>query len=526
MSYTDLPEESTQLIAQSVSLTIEDRLDDALACLEKLLLIQPDFFPALFHKGEMLSQLSRFEEAALTFEQLLTYRPDLKEAVTLRQDALISALDEYDQAIVWAQGDIHQKQRVPAELYFKRGNILLKLGHYTEAISSLTQCLSIEKTHLSALNGLGNALLEIGLIEEALVSYEQLLLISPDNTAAMFNRANVLQKLGRFHEALESYQIIVKYTPYFPEAMMEQSHCRLMLGDFETGWQQYEWRWKTQQLKPHIFNSPAILWQGQFSLHDKSILLWAEQGFGDTIQFVRYVQLVKDIAKRTILRVPTVLHPLMRSLGSNISVINETDPVPEHNTHCPLLTLPMAFQTNLTNIPANTPYLHANHLQISKWAHKLGINTRLRVGIVWAGRQYGLKNHTRDVHLDDLSGLTKLNIDLIGLQKEIPDADRAILSKMPKSMSAGECLGDFSDTAALIANLDLIISVDSAVAHLAGAMGKPVWLLLRRSGEWRWLENRSDSPWYPAHKIFRQKHPGHWNDVVQAIIQELEKITY
>ena len=516
MQNIDLSQEVILLIAQSLSLSIGGKIEEALDCLDKVRLLRPDFFPILLDKGKLLMQLSRFEEAAASFDELLKYRPTLAEVKHLRIEALNLALTDL-------QGIVQTKLNQDSAFYFKQGSILLQLGRIEEAISNLNQCLVLDKMHESALNLLGNTLTEAGELHMALAIYEQLLLISPRNPVAIFNRANVLQKLHQYQDAIKEYQLAIEIHPDFAEAWIEQSHCRLALGDFETGWQQFEWRWKTAQLKPFRLNSPAPLWLGQFPLHDKTILLWAEQGFGDTIQFSRFVSMVSKTAKQVILRLPTPLTSLMHTLDGNIQIIDEENVVPEHDTQSPLLSLALVFKINQTNIPADVPYISADDTDIKKWQKKLKSFKKFKVGIVWAGRQYGLINHTRDIALSDFHGLTELNIDLIGLQKEIPQADKQSLSSFPKSITIGERLEDFNDTAGLITNLDLVISVDSAVAHLAGAMGKPTWLLLRNQGEWRWLENHSESPWYPKHRIFRQKTANHWADLIQEVVQQLRK---
>ncbi len=360
--------------------------------------------------------------------------------------------------------------------------------------------------------------------EDALDSYNRALELSPNNGSLFYNRANVLQKLARIDEAIESYGKALKYKPDLAEAKMEQSHSRLTAGDFKRGFQEYESRWETPQLKSAQLRSPKPLWLGKENLAGKTVLLWAEQGFGDTIQFMRYVPLVARTAGLTILRVPAVLEPLAQTLDNHASIITFGDALPDHDFNCPLMSLPLAFGTTLESIPANVPYLSAKTEQVEKWRNQLGPRTKPRIGLVWAGRRREPVNRTRDMGLKAFDPLLRLDVEIISLQKEIPEQDRQVIESMPQITYLGDKLSDFGDTAALIENLDMIISVDTVVAHLAGALGKPVWIMLRYSGEWRWLLERSDSPWYPTARIFRQKNPGDWAGVVADITRELQAL--
>ncbi len=504
------------LIARSISLRQEKRHEEALRRLEEAISIDPKFFPVLVEKGIVLFELARYEESIECFDIFLKHISN-SQVRELRDNCLRHALANYDRMLA--------EDRANAEALLKRGDILRRLHRYDHAVYAYNMALEIYVSNVvDVLNKRGNSLLWLNRPEDALESYNRALELAPRNAFLLFNRANVLQQLARMDEALASYAQALAFKPGLAEAKMEQSHCWLAMGDFKRGFQEYESRWEYALLKSSKLKSSEPLWLGEESLAGKTILLWAEQGFGDTIHFLRYVPLVAQTAGLTVLRVPPPLRSLAQTLDCPVSIITFGDALPPHNFNCPLMSLPLAFGTTLESIPSDVPYLSAKADQVQNWRNQLGPRTRLRIGLVWAGRTHEPVNHTRDVGLEVLGPLARLDVEIISLQKEIPEQDRRVLESMPKITSLGEKLSDFADTAALIENLDMVIAVDSAVAHLAGALGKPVWIMLRHSGEWRWLLERSDSPWYPTAQIFRQKTPGDWAGVVSEITRQLEAL--
>jgi tetratricopeptide (TPR) repeat protein len=504
------------LMASSISFRQEKRHEEALSGLEEAISIDPKFYPVFVEKGIVLFELGRYEESIECFDLFLKHISN-SQVRELRDNCLRHALTNYDRILAESPAN--------AEVLLKRGDILQRLHRYDHAVYNYNLALEIYVNKVvDVLNRRGNSLLNLNRPEDALESYNRALELSPSNASLLFNRANVLQQLARMDEALESYDQALADNPDLAEAKMEQSHCRLAMGDFKRGFQEYESRWENSQLKSAKLRSSAPLWLGEQSLARRTILLWAEQGLGDTIQFLRYVPLVAQTAGLTILRVPPPLLALAQTLDCPVSIITFADPLPPHDFNCPLLSLPLAFGTTLESIPSDVPYLSAKADQVENWRKQLGPRTRLRIGLVWAGRRREPLNRTRDMGLEVLGPLTRLDVEIIGLQKEIPDQDKGALESMPNIICLGENLSDFADTAALIENLDIVIGVDSAVVHLAGALGKPVWLMLRHSGEWRWLLERSDSPWYPTARIFRQKNPGDWAGVVSDIAQQLQTL--
>jgi tetratricopeptide (TPR) repeat protein len=505
-----------EIIGRSISLRQAKRHEEALECLEEAIGIDPKFFPVLVEKGTVLLELARYEEAIECFDRFLKYINNA-QVRELRDNCLKLALASYELILAQNGSDV--------EVILKKGDILQRLHRNDDAVNAYDAAIQIYVENIAnVMNRKGNSLLYLLKPEAALESYNCALQMSPHNAAFLFNRGNVLQKLARMEEAIESYDLALKWAPGLAEAKMERSQCRLAQGDFKQGFQEYESRWETVQLKDARLRSPNPLWLGKENLAGKTILLWAEQGYGDSIQFLRYVPLVAQIAGKTILRVPPLLQALAESLDRRVSIINSEDDLPPHDFNCPLMSLPLAFGTTLESIPTNTPYLSAGTDQVKKWQDRLGPRKRPRIGLAWAGRRREPVNHTRDMGLEVFLPLVSFDIDIISLQKEIPDQDRPVLASMRQLIRVGEELSDFADTAALLKNLDLVITVDTVVAHLAGALGKPVWIMLRNYGEWRWLLRRSDSLWYPTARIFRQKTPGDWAGVVSDMVQQLDAL--
>jgi tetratricopeptide (TPR) repeat protein len=344
--------------------------------------------------------------------------------------------------------------------------------------------------------------------------------IKPDSTNAMVNRGNALRYLGRFDEAIASFDRALAIEPELAEAHWNKGLLLLSRGDFENGLAEYEWRWRREdEFKPRDFAQPQ--WQGG-DLAGKTILLHAEQGFGDSIQFLRYVPLVVAKGARVVLELPDALMPLVGRIDGVITMVGRGQRLPDFDLHCPLLSLPLAFGTTLSSIPPFTPYLQPPAERMTKWRVLIPRTGRPRVGLVWSGKPSHKNDRNRSIAFVRLSPLlARPGIDFVSLQREYRESDRASLATFPNLLRLDAALSDFADTAAVIESLDLVITVDTAVAHLAGAMGKPVWILLSAVLDWRWLLEREDSPWYPTARLFRQTEIGRWDSVINRVALEL-----
>jgi tetratricopeptide (TPR) repeat protein len=504
------------------------RYEEALKSFDRALAARPDFAEAHSNRGDTLYALKRFEEAVASCDRALALRPTYAEAHSNRGNALLAlkrfeeALASYDRAIA-LRPDL-------AEAHSNRGNALHAVGRFTEALAGFDRAFALRPDFAEAHSNRGNALRELTQFDEALESYDRAIALSPASAEAHSNRGNVLLELTRFDEALDSYGNALAVRPDFADAHLNEAACRLLIGDFARGWQEFEWRWDTDQLECGKRNFAQPQWSGSNDIAGKTILLHAEQGLGDTIQFGRYAPHVAERGARVILEVQQPLCELMRTLPGAVEVISRGDPLPDFDLHCPLLSLPLAFGTQLETIPSQTPYLWAPESKIGAWHARLGHHDRPRVGLVWAGNPRkelpgsNRIDRQRSMAFDRLAPVLAVPAcDFYSLQKGGDAATQLRDSALRhRVIDCTDALHDFSDTAALIENLDLIVAVDTSVAHLAGALGKPFWLLNRYTTCWRWLLDREDSPWYPTARLFRQDDSRDWDAVLTRVAAALQ----
>ncbi|MDP3355017.1 MAG: tetratricopeptide repeat protein [Polaromonas sp.] len=492
---------------------------EALESYEKALKIQPDYVEALSNRGAALRHLGRLSDALGSYDQALKVKPDYALALTNRGNTLRAlgrsgdALDSHDRAL--------KIQPDYADALSSRAAALMDLKRPDEALASCARALQVRPNHPEALNNRGNALWALRQPAQALESFGRALTVRPDYAEAFSNRGNVWRELQRPTEALADFASALRLNPDHAEAHWNEALCRLMLGEFELGWQKYEWRWKKEPGLSMARNFTQALWLGKEPLQGKTILLHAEQGLGDTIQFCRYAKQVAALGARVVLEVQPALKTLLQGLEGASLVIAKGEQLPDFDYHCPLLSLPLAFQADLSNI-SGQKYLHSDPAKRQQWQTRLGPASKTRVGLVWSGATGHQNDHNRSLSLAQIAPLISEQAQYYCLQKELRPADQATLRNTPTLQFMGEFLKDFSDTAALLEQMDLLITVDTSVAHLAGAMGKEVWIMLPFSPDWRWLLNRSDNPWYESARLFRQPAPGDWASVlaqVQAALQ-------
>jgi Tfp pilus assembly protein PilF len=477
----------SQALSRAISAYNAGKLVDAERLCQRIINTKRDLFDALHLLAVVQGRLGKNDMALASYDRALKVRPDYAEALC------------------------------------NRGVTLHELKRFAEALASYDRAVKVRPHYAEALYNRGNTLKELGRLEEALASYDRALKARPDYAEALCNRGITLHKLKRFEEALASYDRALKVRPNLAEAHFNEAACRLLIGDFDRGWEKNEWRWATEQQRNKKWNFAQPQWTGQEDIAGRTILLHSEQGLGDTIQFCRYVPLVAARAGRVILGVPRTLRELMSTLPGVAQIASKGDPLPDFDIHCPLLSLPLAFGTRLETIPSATPYLRASAPAVTEWNARLGPGTRPRIGLAWSGHPMHENDHNRSIGLSTLLPLLGLNATNVSLQQDVRAGDATVLQGRSDLLHFGDQLKTFSDTAALISNLDLVISVDTSIAHLAGALAKPVWVLLPFLPDWRWLLDREDSPWYPTARLFRQDDTRQWDNViarVQAALHE------
>jgi tetratricopeptide (TPR) repeat protein len=492
------------------------RFKEALASYDRTLALRPDWVDAHVNRGDVLHELKRFEEALASYDRALGIRQDFTEAHANRGSALHAlkrfeeALASYDQALA-LRPDY-------AEARYNRGNVLHALKRFEEALADYEHALALRPDYVEALANRGVTLNDLKRFEEALASHDRALAVRPDYADAFVNRGITLYELKRFEAALASYERALALRPDYAQAHFNEAVCRMLIGDFDRGWQKLEWGWETEDLKnaKRTFSQP--LWLGSDEVAGKTILLHGVHGFGDTIQFCRYVPHVIERGARVILEVQKPLRALMGTLPGAAQVVSRGEPLPDFDLHCPLLSQPLALGTRLATIPAQTPYLWASPQAVMDWNVRLGPRRRPRIGLAWSGRPDHDNDRNRSMRLNTLlSPLAAFDATYVSLQREVRADDAPVLQSRGDILHFGEELNSYADTAALIANLDLVISVDTSVAHLAGALAKPVWILLPFIPDWRWLLDREDSPWYPTARLFRQDETRSWDSVMARV---------
>jgi tetratricopeptide (TPR) repeat protein len=495
------------------------RREEALKAFDKAVQLKPLDADLWSNLGNILVEVERPPDAILSFQHALKLNPRHWDAAN-KVAQLLYRSDRLEEALAcFNLCDELQPNQFPT--LQMRTLTLHRLRRFEEALTDNSRALAVRPDDAEALNNRGIILRALKRFDEALANYDRALAVRPDYAEALYNRGIALDELKRFDEALASYDRAIHARPDYVEAHWNEALLRLLTGDFSRGWAKYEWRWKNESPAKSKRNFAQPLWLGEDAIDGKTVLLYSEQGFGDTIQFCRYVPLLAARGARVMVEVPGPLQELISNLAGATQVISKGNALPDFDYQCPLLSLPLAFGTRLETIPSSTPYLQAPAQASKAWQARLGPKSRPRIGLVWSGNATHKDDHNRSIGLQFLSPLLDIGATFVSLQKDVRDADTAVLREREDIVHFGDAFKDFSDTAALISNLDLVISVDTSVAHLAGALGKPVWVLLTYLPDWRWLLDRDDSPWYPTARLFRQNDARTWDDVIARVCEAL-----
>jgi len=495
----------------------------AIETINKAIKIDPSNAGYYLNRGSAQKSLNQLTDAVASFNKAIVFKPAYAEAYSNRGVAqrelkqLTDAIASFNKAIAIDPGF--------AEAYSNKGHALRDHKQLEAAVASCDKAIAIKPNFAEAHSNRGNALRELNQLEAALASYDKAIAIKPDFAEAHSNRGLALQDCHQLDAALTSFDRAIALNPNYLESYFSKSQALLLGGDFDAGWALYEWRWKCKStgLTKRKFHQPS--WLGVESLKDKTILLYGEQGLGDTLQFCRYASLVAALGARVIIEAPKVLLEILRGLEGVSEVVANGSTLPAFDYHSPLLSLPWVFKTNISTIPSNQAYLKGDADFAIQWAEKLGVKTKPRVGIAWSGSGTHTNDHNRSIELSNLLPHLPEGLEYVSLQKELREVDKATLKNSPNFRHFGEDLHDFSDTAALCGLMDFVISVDTSVAHLSAALGRPTWVLLPYSPDWRWLLNRTDSPWYSSVKLYRQQAANDWESVLGILQSDLSKLT-
>ena len=496
------------------------RFGDALASFDKVIALKPDYAEAHNNRGIVLRDLQRFADALASYDKAVALKQDYAEAYNNRGivlkdlERIADALASFDTAIA-LKPDY-------AEAYNNRGNMLKDLKRLPDALADFNTAIRLKPDYAGAYYNRGIVLHDLKRLDEAVANFDRAIALRPDYAEAHNNRGRALQDLKRLDDAIASFDKTIALTPEYAEAYTNQSLCFLQMGRFEQGWRLYEWRKKLEEpFGNRLFSAP--LWLGQEDLADKILFVHWEQGFGDTIQFCRYGKLLKARGvKKVVLSVQEPLYQLLKQLSPDVEIINHDEVPAAFDRHCPLMSLPLALGTTLQTIPSEPRYIFADERLRTAWNARLPPRAKPRIGIVWRGGAKHRNDHNRSIDLPALAPLFSAEADWISLQKELGDGDAPLLKELRHIVPCGEELKDFSDTAAVIDLLDLVITVDTSVAHLAGAMGRQVWILLPYNSDWRWLLDRDDTPWYPTARLFRQDGTRSWDNVIVRVRDALQ----
>ena len=449
------------------------------------------------------------------FGQVAALKLDHAEA-HYEHGAALSRIGQFADAVARYDHAIALKPAY-ADAYYNRGNALQHLRQTAAAIASYDSAIALKPDLAQAYNARGLAFQASAQTDAALASFDDAIAIKPNFAEAHYNRGNLLREIHQFEAAIASYDHALAVVPDYAVAQWHKCLSLLTIGDLDRGLPLYEARWKripAKALKHRTWPQP--MWLGQVSLAGKTILLHSEQGFGDTLQFCRYAKLVAATGARVIVQGPKTLVGVLRSLEGVSDVIAEGDPLLTFDVHCPLLSLPLAFKTTLATIPSPQPYLRPDPERVNAWAEKLGVKSKPRVGLVWSTGLYK-SNIDRSIPLAALLPYLPPHREYISLQKEVRDADQPTLESCGVIRHFGQDLADFSDTAALCALMDVVISVDTSVVHLSGGRGQKTWVLVPYISDWRWFMERSDSPWYASATLHRQNADRAWQPVFEKI---------
>lgn len=519
-------EKGPDLLQSAIGLAQKGQIQDAEKAFRQQLSVEPND-PAAHHNfAVFLSTQGRGEEAATHYRRALQHRPQYLEA--LRNFALLRTTQRQFQEAAGLLWNAVRQQPGDVQSLSVLGNTLILARRAAEAIPVYRHAIRLSPDEALLHNQLGLAFFDTGRFEEAEQSFLHALRLDPRLVSAHNNLGSLCKAMGRTKEAFACFEIALALDPESVKTKWNRALTMLSAGDFERGWQEYEWRWQRPETPPRQYSQPR--WNGEL-LKGRRILLYAEQGLGDTIQFIRYASLLKAQGATVLFECPMPLAKVLRSVPGIDEFFMEGQPLPRFDLHAPLMGLPRLCKTTLSDVPAPIPYLTPDEKRVDLWRARLNQVTKpgdFLVGLAWQGNPHHQWDHFRSIPLVRLEPLTKLpRVRLVSLQRgpgieQIGQFQRLIGNTLLVPMDGQQTTPEhLADTAGLMANLDLVISVDTATAHLSGALGRRTWTLLSFVADWRWMIDRLDTPWYPTMRLFRQEAFGGWNPMIVELANHL-----
>ncbi len=483
---------------------------------------QPLHADVLHRLGVLVLQTGHAADAVTLLERSVAENPYNAPALT-NLGLAYSVTRRYDEARVILEEAV-RLDPANAGAYGNLGMVLHNLGRPNDAVSSYRKSLQLEPDSVVTNSNLGVALQDLSRLDESQQCYERARELAPNQAVSHFNMATVLKDQGHLAAAIDCFEQALRLKPDDAQALCGLGTVWLSMGDFAAGWAAYEHRVGCPQF--NTFQFPQPLWDGS-PLADRTLLIHCEQGLGDTLQFIRYVKLAEERGNKIIVAAQPALIPLLAQSGFT-GLVPRNGPLPAFDVHAPLMSLPNIFRTTEQTVPRDVPYLAADEERTARWREKLSQFHGLKVGIAWQGRMPFTSDRMRSIALEQFAPLARIpNVRLLSLQKGPGSEQIAALAGSFEVIDLAEDLdpagGAFLDTAAVMKSLDLVVMSDTGPAHLAGALGVPIWMALGRTSEWRWMLNRADSPWYPTMRLFRQPESGGWQPVFEAMARKLKQ---
>lgn len=538
-----------------VSMRLED-WRDAIACFERALAIKPQHADALLNAGIAARKLEQPESALDFLNRLIQLYPERLDG-WINLGLLLKQIGRVDEALGCYARAIQLAPQA-AELHHNHGVLAMQLNQLALAQASLQSAVRLKPDYIEAWNSLGLVLKKMQAMDQALACYQQALLLQPDHAETLKNQGVLLAETGLSAEAIACFDRALSLKPDFAEALnnkgivlvaqraftdaitcydqalaikpndadvwWNKALCLLLTGQYLEGWRLYEWRCQKTDMK-HMFPAYAgRSWRGQPLRQDQRLLVTYEQGFGDTVQFCRYLPLLAAQGLSLVFYVQQALATLLGSLSDEIQIVAKGEPLPDYDAYCPVMSLPMVFGTTVDTIPAPTRYLAPPASYRLKWQRLLGDKQAIRVGLVWSGSEKHKNDRHRSLPYAALESLLDAEVEWHSLQKEFRPNERELLDAQTVIRLHHNDIADFSDTAALIEAMDLVIAVDTSVAHVAAACGKPVWILLPYNPDYRWMLDSELTPWYPTARLFRQTVADDWASVLERVRLALEQV--